>query len=222
MVCNCGSSARLVRVGPDDDDVDGVVSRHGSLPPVWRRTVGPLDLSLRVRSVPIAAQFSCQKVRSFGDDHRSRHQWSRSGFEEFDTGQVVAIGAIRRGDQRTGVDDQDDSVTAEAVIEQLLDAVTDAALTRADPDERKMSASRRTRNLGHIVDEHPGCELVDGDPARGGCRFQSTSHIVGDVHSHRHRTILRSVMQRWNSDWLTVRWRLDESRCRVPAALRPR
>ncbi len=49
---------------------------------------------------------------------------------------MVAIGAIRRSDQRTGVDDQHDSVTAEAVIEQLLDAVTDAVLTRANSDER--------------------------------------------------------------------------------------
>jgi hypothetical protein len=113
---------------------------------------------------------------------------------------MVAIGAIRRSDQRTGVDDQHDSVTAEAVIEQLLDAVTDAVLTRANSDEREVSTTGRIRNLGHIVDEHPGCELVDGDPARGSRRFQSTSHIVGDVHSHRHRTILRSVMQRWSSD----------------------
>jgi hypothetical protein len=113
---------------------------------------------------------------------------------------VVAIGAIRRGDQRTSVDDQHDSVTAEAVIEQLLDAVTDAVLTRANSDEREMSTTGRTRNLGHIVDEHPGGELVDADPTRSGCRFQATSHIVGDVHGHRHRTILRSVMQRWSSD----------------------
>ncbi|MGK2888022.1 MAG: hypothetical protein ACSLE8_25155, partial [Rhodococcus sp. (in: high G+C Gram-positive bacteria)] len=56
-----------------------------------------------------------------------------------------------------------------------------------------MSTSRRTGNLGHIVAEHPGRELVDTEATRGGCRFQSTSHIVGDVHSHRHRSTLRLV-----------------------------
>ncbi len=32
------------------------------------------------------AKFSCQEVRGLGDDHRSRHQWSRRSLEEFDTG----------------------------------------------------------------------------------------------------------------------------------------
>jgi hypothetical protein len=105
---------------------------------------------------------------------------------------VVPVGPIRSSDQRTGVDDQhNDSVAAETVSEELLDTITDAVLARSDPDEPDTPTPRGLPDRRDVLGEYLGSEFLDRDPACCRGRFQTTSHLVRNIHDHRHRQSLR-------------------------------
>ncbi len=83
------------------------------------------------------------------------------------------------------------SVAAETVSEELIDTIADAVLTRPDPDETETPTPWRLPDHRRVLGEHLGSKFLRRDPACcRGC-FQTTSHLAGNIHDHRHEHNLR-------------------------------
>jgi hypothetical protein len=78
------------------------------------------------------------------------------------------------------------SVATEPVGEEFVDLVADAVLARPDPSKPELPAAWGSSDVGDLIGEDFGGELLHGDPARGRGCFQAASDVVGNVHGHQH------------------------------------
>ncbi|CAN5639421.1 hypothetical protein BH10ACT2_BH10ACT2_22030 [soil metagenome] len=147
------------------------------------------------------AEFTSEQVDRFCDDHRCGDQRSGGGFQEFEAGVMMAVGAISGSDEWAGVNDQHGSVATEPVVKKFVDLMTDAMLASPNPSKAELPTPRRCLNVGDVIGQDLCCEFChvgdvvgkdfcgeffDGDPARSCHCFQATSDVVGNVHGHRH------------------------------------
>ena len=79
---------------------------------------GAVDDRVVERRLGVSAEFSCQQVDRFSNDHRGGDQRTGRCLQQLRAGGVVSVGSISGSDQWTGVNDQHNgSVAAETVSE---------------------------------------------------------------------------------------------------------